>query len=318
MGACALNAAAGALVQCSSPSRHRDTKSSSTQGSTGISQSLIRRTIRNSKSLARRTTRSSESDSRKTAANSPSHEVNAHSPKRREAPLPDNSENHREANIQDAVYCERFEKLNGESMIVLSPLIGEGTNGYEQDNAVEGATRENSAGPKGLGTDTSVAKNNPGVFSFLKLPMFYVIAFSFVQITFNMISFGIVAVDLAKDRNFTEWDGVFLVMIYTAGDLVARLGSGWITDRGILTRSTMMGMHVALWAASLFATPLCWSYPLLVLACLVGGWCGGVTVPLTAVLLMDLVDSDHFSVCYGVASLLTALPAIARPFLIGK
>lgn len=167
-------------------------------------------------------------------------------------------------------------------------------------------------------TTPSETRKNAGLFFFLRLPKFYLIAFSYVPIMFNMVTYLTVSVDLVMDRNFSKWDGVYVIIIYTIGDLAARIGSGWITDKGILTRASMMGTHLSLGAVALCTLALSVSYPLLVMSSLVVGWCNGASITLIAVLVMDLVDKDHFSVCYGVVCLLSIIPGLTRPFLIGR
>ncbi|CAN7979994.1 unnamed protein product [Ixodes pacificus] len=152
---------------------------------------------------------------------------------------------------------------------------------------------------------------------FLLSPKFYLIAFSVMQIWFNVTAYLTIIVDFATDRNISRWNAVFLATFITAADLVARLGSGFITDRGLLGKNAMMATHLLLWAATLYLTPLCSSYACYVLTAIVMGWCGGATFILTAVFFMELVDPDAFSMCIGVASFVGGLPLLARPPLIG-
>ncbi|KAM7291115.1 monocarboxylate transporter 3 [Ixodes scapularis] len=100
-------------------------------------------------------------------------------------------------------------------------------------------------------------------------------------------------------------------------DMAARLASGWFTDRGFLRRSTMMTLHLFLSAMALFLVPLCNSYFLMVLMSVIVGWCNGATVILIPVFLMELVEAGKFSVCYGTATLLSGLPMLVRPLVIG-
>ncbi|KAL1438144.1 hypothetical protein MTO96_048235 [Rhipicephalus appendiculatus] len=115
----------------------------------------------------------------------------------------------------------------------------------------------------------------------------------------------------------SAWNGVYLISVYAVSDLMARLGSGWITDRKYLRKSTMMCSHLALWGASLCLMPLCSSYPILVALSVLLGWCNGSTIILIVVFFMELVGLDKVGVCFGCANAVAGLAGLARPLLIG-
>ncbi|XP_064481695.1 uncharacterized protein LOC135394728 isoform X2 [Ornithodoros turicata] len=161
-------------------------------------------------------------------------------------------------------------------------------------------------------------KTKPENFlSFLLVPKFYLITLSFAQILSTMTTYMTVIVDFATDRNVDRWNAVFLISAYTIADLVARLGSGWITDRGLLSRSTMMGSHLFIWGVTLYLTPACNEYYYQLTSSVVCGWCNGCTLILIAVLFMELVGIEKLGVCFGVATFLTGLLGLARPAIIG-
>ncbi|KAL1438145.1 hypothetical protein MTO96_048236 [Rhipicephalus appendiculatus] len=159
--------------------------------------------------------------------------------------------------------------------------------------------------------------NGEHFLSFLLLPEYYLITFSFTIIHFNMTTYNTVVVDFGVDRGISAWNGVYLISVYAVSDLMARLGSGWITDRKYLRKSTMMGSHLALWGASICLMPLCSSYPSLVALSVLLGWCNGSTVILVVVLFMELVGLDKVGVCFGCANAVAGLAGLARPLLIG-
>ncbi|XP_037567965.2 monocarboxylate transporter 5-like [Dermacentor silvarum] len=153
--------------------------------------------------------------------------------------------------------------------------------------------------------------------SFLLLPEYYLIAFSFSIMSFNTMTYYTVVVDFGVDRGIPAWNAVYLMSFYSIIDLLARLGSGWITDRKYLRKSTMMGSHLALWGASLCLIPLCSSYLSQVCLSVLLGWCNGSTVILTVVLFMELVGIEKIGVCFGSANALAGLVELTKPLLIG-
>lgn len=155
------------------------------------------------------------------------------------------------------------------------------------------------------------------LLSFLLLPKFYLISLSLSVILFDMSTYMTIIVDFAVDHGISKWNAVYLIFAYTVADLLARLGSGWITDHKYLLKSTMMGSHFVLWGASLYLMPLCSPYSCQVALSALSGWCNGSTLILIAVLFMELVGIDKLGVCFGIATTFAGLLGLARPSLIG-
>ncbi|CAN8012609.1 unnamed protein product [Ixodes pacificus] len=170
--------------------------------------------------------------------------------------------------------------------------------------------------------DKNVASNYKEVkrkrcLSFLKSPMFYLVMSTQAVISFNMTSYLTVIVDFAEDRGISKWNSVFLLSSYTVTDLAARLGSGWITDRHVFSRSSWTAVNFFLWAVSLFVIPVCNDYYYQVSMSVVAGWCNGSTLTLIPVLLMDIVELSEYGVCYGVSSFAVGVLGFLRPSMIG-
>uniref|UniRef100_A0A131XLS9 Putative monocarboxylate transporter n=1 Tax=Hyalomma excavatum TaxID=257692 RepID=A0A131XLS9_9ACAR len=161
------------------------------------------------------------------------------------------------------------------------------------------------------------SRRRSSLLSFLLFPAFYLISFSLSVILFNMSTYMTVIVDFAVDRGVSKWNAVYLIFAYAVADLLARLGSGWITDRRYLLKSTMMGSHFVLWGASLYMMPLCNQYYCQVALSVLSGWCNGSTLILIGVLFMELVGIDKLGVCFGIATTFAGLLGLARPSLIG-
>ncbi|XP_064475798.1 uncharacterized protein LOC135389694 [Ornithodoros turicata] len=169
-----------------------------------------------------------------------------------------------------------------------------------------------------LKTSFSPPCTKPDYFlSFLFKLKFYLIAMSFAQILNCMVSYMTVIVDFAADRGVTRWYAVFLITTYNISDLVARLGSGWITDKGYLSRSAVMSLHLFVWGAVQYMIPACDDFYYQVMMAVMCGWCTGCTIILVPVLFMELVGIDKLGVCYGMATLLAGFLGFARPPLIG-
>ncbi|KAG0420330.1 hypothetical protein HPB47_003551 [Ixodes persulcatus] len=154
--------------------------------------------------------------------------------------------------------------------------------------------------------------------SYLRRPQFYIVALACSVIVFNVSTYSSVVVDFATDRKIPKWNAVLLLIIYSISDLVFKMGSGSITDKGFLKKSSMMAGNLLLWALSLCAMPFCYSFYLHAIQAVIVGLCSGATLILIPVLLMELVNANKFSECFGFATLIAGIPLLPRPLLIGK
>ncbi|KAG0436341.1 hypothetical protein HPB47_018006, partial [Ixodes persulcatus] len=150
----------------------------------------------------------------------------------------------------------------------------------------------------------------------LLLPMFYLIALSYAQIVFNMSTYLTVIVDFATDRDVPKWDAVLFLAIYGAADVASRFGSGWISDNKCIKRSAVMSLHFFLWSASYFMLASANHFPFHVVSAITAGWSNGATSMLVPVLVMELVDAQQFSFCFGFVTLIIVLPFCLRPLMI--
>ncbi|CAN7974977.1 unnamed protein product [Ixodes persulcatus] len=148
--------------------------------------------------------------------------------------------------------------------------------------------------------------------------MFYLIALSYAQILFNMSTYLTIIVDFATDRGVSKWDAVLLLAIYGVADVASRFGSGWISDKKCIKRSAMMSLHFLLWAASYFMLASTTHYTFQVVSAITAGWSNGATSMLVPILVMELVDAQQFSSCFGFVTLTIVLPFSVRPVMIGE
>ncbi|KAM7291225.1 monocarboxylate transporter 7 [Ixodes scapularis] len=155
------------------------------------------------------------------------------------------------------------------------------------------------------------------VLSFFTFPSFYLIAASQVLVFFIMGTYTTIIVDFSVDNGISRWYAISLVSLYNATDMIARFGSGLITDRGFLNKNTMMALHFALWSVSLVVTPFCTAYYCQVVLALVGGWCNGCTMILIVVFFVELVGIDNLGVTFGVGIFFSGACGFLRPSLIG-
>ncbi|CAN7998552.1 unnamed protein product [Ixodes hexagonus] len=149
------------------------------------------------------------------------------------------------------------------------------------------------------------------------VPMFYLICASFALILFNLTTYLTVIVDFAVGHGVSRISAVLLISVYSVADLAARLGSGWISDRGFVSRGNMMAVHFLMGGLVLFAIPVFTTYVGQAVMAVVSGWANGCTMILVSVLLTEHTGLDRLPVSFGVTSLIAGALCLTRPPLIG-
>ncbi|XP_037278547.2 monocarboxylate transporter 12 isoform X1 [Rhipicephalus microplus] len=153
--------------------------------------------------------------------------------------------------------------------------------------------------------------------SFVKLPKFYIVAYTMGQLWFLSTTLLTVVVDYAADRDMPKWEAVSLVTLITAPDLVARFTSGLATDKGVMRKSTMMAACCVGSACSYAMMPSFATYSALAAIMVVAGWCNGAAVAHIFVLAADIADPETFSMCLGIMNFIGAFALLERPLVIG-
>lgn len=153
--------------------------------------------------------------------------------------------------------------------------------------------------------------------SFLKLPMFYMLAYTIGQLWFLATTLLTVVVDFAMERGLPKWYAVSLVTVMTAADLVSRPMSGLVMDNNLVRKRTLVSLHLLAYAAAYACMVHFQSYAALATSVSVAGWCSGALVTFTCVLLAELVDPEAFGLCMGVSNFIAAFSMLERPLVIG-
>lgn len=153
--------------------------------------------------------------------------------------------------------------------------------------------------------------------TFLRRPQFYITAYTIGQLWFLATTLLTVVVDFAVELGLPKWHAVSLVTFMTAADLLTRLVSGLVTDNGLVSKSTLISLHLFAYAAACACMVHFQSYAALAASASVSGWCSGALVTFTCVILAELVDPEAFGLCMGVANFIAAFALLERPLVIG-
>ncbi|CAN7939540.1 unnamed protein product, partial [Ixodes hexagonus] len=155
------------------------------------------------------------------------------------------------------------------------------------------------------------------LFIFVARPKFYFVILTHMTAFVNMTTYLSVVVDFAEDRGIAKWNAITIISSYTITDLVARLCSGWITDRKYASRSSWTAFNLGLWAVVLVLMPACSSYPGQMVLSALSGWTTGCVLMLVPVLYTEVADVDQFAVCFGTGSFVVGMIGLLKPVIIG-
>ncbi|EEC07192.1 monocarboxylate transporter, putative [Ixodes scapularis] len=165
---------------------------------------------------------------------------------------------------------------------------------------------------------TEHSSSSDPLLIFMARPKFYLVTLTHLAAFANMTTYISVVVDFAEDRGIAKWDAISIISSFTVTDLVARLCSGWITDRKHVSRSTWVSFNFGLWALTLVLMPACSSHPGQMVFAAVYGWTTGCVLTLVPVLYAEVANLDQFAVCFGTGSCIVGAITMLRPVIIGK
>lgn len=146
---------------------------------------------------------------------------------------------------------------------------------------------------------------------------FWVNAISYSMVYFDLVTFMMVAVDLASDRNIAPSHSVFLFHTFTVGDGLTRTLSGLVVDSGYLRLQTVMALGMffqgVAFQSMVWATEL-WS---LLVCSLLLGVSTGSRICLSTIDVVNHFGVEALPVMLGTMTFVAGLFTLLRPPLIG-
>ncbi|XP_071035756.1 monocarboxylate transporter 5-like [Parasteatoda tepidariorum] len=126
-----------------------------------------------------------------------------------------------------------------------------------------------------------------------------------------------VLVDYAIDKGIDESYGKYLINGLALGDLVGRLGFGWVTDRGIMTIPAFMCAMLVLQGVFIALFPMAMSLYAFMATLVLYGAAAGSMLVLFPVLVLKYVDIHSQSVALANVGFLSGLVSFCVPPMIG-
>ncbi|XP_077553640.1 monocarboxylate transporter 12-like [Haemaphysalis longicornis] len=157
----------------------------------------------------------------------------------------------------------------------------------------------------------------PEAQGFFRKPMFVLLMVTGIVYGYVFGTYLMTIVDHVSDKASSE-QGAILISTMAMGDFCSRLGSGYITDRGFITREQLLIVNFALQGVCYILLTVLGSITSLVMVALIFGLNNGGTITSMPVLLADHLGDQHLPITYGMHRLTMGVSTLARPLLIGE
>ncbi|XP_050025387.1 monocarboxylate transporter 9-like [Dermacentor andersoni] len=148
-------------------------------------------------------------------------------------------------------------------------------------------------------------------------PYFLLVCLSQVSHVFNHGTFITIIIDYAKDNGIPPEEGIYILLANSAGDLVGRLGLGWISDKKLIERRKVMLLNYLLTGILMHLAPLCTTYASVTAIAVAMALAGGSTITLFSVLFFEYLGIRLMPLAYGLSNFAAGNANFFRPRLIG-
>lgn len=151
----------------------------------------------------------------------------------------------------------------------------------------------------------------------LKDPVFLLFAISnfCTSIGFNMPF--IYLPDRAIELGIDKGQGAFLVSIIGIANTAGRIIFGWLADKPYVNRLMLYNTALVICGIATALSPLCRTYPLLIVYAILFGVFIGVYVSLTSVVLVDLLGIEKLTNSFGLLLLFQGMATLIGPPIAG-
>lgn len=153
--------------------------------------------------------------------------------------------------------------------------------------------------------------------SLLANPLFLVLCCTQISFTWGWTTYVMVVVDFAVDRGIDISVAVTLLSAFAGADLCGRLGSGWISDKGLVKRKNVARTSIMLIGLMLISLPHLTSFTSIFAASLLLGLFSGSIMILFSILLVEYVGIEKMPVALGTSTFTCGMATMLRPAVIG-
>ncbi|KAI1307575.1 Monocarboxylate transporter 7 [Halotydeus destructor] len=155
------------------------------------------------------------------------------------------------------------------------------------------------------------------VMDILRRPMFLMIASTHMAYFWSCITYMMIICDYASDKNIPVDKSVQLISAFSLGDLLGRLGSGWVMDKQLVSGKILALMSSVGIGVLLQMTTVTDDFVIfMVISCSLGLLSGLMNVLLNS-LFCSYISPQKASLSFGLSCFLCGLVTLGRPAVVG-
>ncbi|BFZ00358.1 hypothetical protein BsWGS_03397 [Bradybaena similaris] len=157
------------------------------------------------------------------------------------------------------------------------------------------------------------------IFDFSVLKSYITIFFIIVSFLcfFGYFNFILFLPAITRDKGITKYDNALLISICGAGDLIARIGSGFVADRNLIPRYQLKAIACIVSGINIFIFIFANTFAWLAFHCFCYGFLGGVYVCLMSVVLIDFVGLQLMAKNLAIVLLFQGIGAAVGQIFLG-
>ena len=163
----------------------------------------------------------------------------------------------------------------------------------------------------------AVLSNARLIRSLLANPLFLVLCCTQISFTWGWTTYVMVVVDFAVDKGIDISVAVTFLSAFAGADLCGRLGSGWISDKGLVKRKNVARASILMIGVLLLSLPHFTTFGTLFTVSLFLGLFSGSIMILFSILLVEYVGIEKMPVALGTSTFTCGMATMLRPAVIG-
>jgi hypothetical protein len=148
--------------------------------------------------------------------------------------------------------------------------------------------------------------------------MFLLIAITHMSYFWSSITYVMIVVDFARDKGMSVGSGVDMISAFSLGDLIGRLGSGFVLDRKVIplqyvALTCSLGIGVLMNAAIIGH-----GYMSFMIISGLLGFLSGVIVALLNQLFCKYLGAEKAALAFGISAFMAGAVTTIRPLVVGS
>lgn len=155
------------------------------------------------------------------------------------------------------------------------------------------------------------------IVSILSNPMYIILLITHVSFQWAWMTYQMIIFDFALDLELSRRQSVSILVGFALADLLGRITSGWIADKGIIQKNHIVSICILCIGFFIQLTSMITTYRMhLTLSLFLGFTCGTIIV-LFNLLTVEYVGLNHLPVALGLSAFFVGVTSLVRPYFIG-